>query len=144
MVLTALISEFRLQEKICSRYYTGAIRGGQPPSYSGFEVMPSLVGCVDAPKAHAKREFGERWSAVFFPGGAVKKIGDERSLLAWHRVILPRSRSFEPVASTVRFEETAMPQKARHPSSQGRRPTYVDSRAAKKVVSGVDQSLLLV
>src|SRR5258708_32251232 len=91
VVLTALMSEFRLQKKICSRYYPGAIRGGQPPSYSGFEVMPSLVGCVDAPKAHAKREFGERWSAVFFPGGAVNEIGDERMLLAWHPVILRRS-----------------------------------------------------
>jgi len=38
--------------------------------------MPPLVGRVDVAKAHAEREFRERWGAIFLPGGAVDEIGN--------------------------------------------------------------------
>src|SRR5208282_5664736 len=83
VVLTRTIGEFRLQKKIVALDQSGATRGGQSLADSLFEVMPSLVGRVDAPKTHAQREFGEGRRAIFLPGSAVKKIGDGRVL---HRI----------------------------------------------------------
>jgi len=71
-----LISEFCLQKEIGSRYRARAISGGQPLAYSGLEVMPPLVRRVDAAKAHPQSELGKRGRAIFFPGGAIQKIGE--------------------------------------------------------------------
>ena len=76
MVLPALVGEFRLQEKLLARHYSGAIGCGEPLADSGFEVMPPLVGRVDGPKPHAQGEFREFRGAVFLPGGAVNKVGE--------------------------------------------------------------------
>jgi hypothetical protein len=75
MVLTRPVGEFRLQKKVGTRYYSRAISGGQALTYSSFEVMPPLVGRVDAPKSHPQCKLRERRSSVLFPGGAVKEIG---------------------------------------------------------------------
>ena len=74
MVLSALVSEFGLQEKIGAGGHAGAIGGGQALADSGFEVMLSLVGGVDGAKTRAQRQFSKTRSAVFLPGGAVEKI----------------------------------------------------------------------
>jgi len=76
VVLPALISEFRLQKKICSGCHSGAVGGGQPLTDPVFEVVPSLVGGVDAAEAHAERHLGESRSTVFLPSGAVEKVGN--------------------------------------------------------------------
>ena len=87
MILASLIGELCLQKKISSRYHTRTVRRGQPLPDAGFEVVPALVRRVDATKAHADCEFGESWSALFFPGGAVEEDG--QGLRVRHPVILP-------------------------------------------------------
>src|SRR4029077_14467434 len=91
VVLTGPIGEFCLQKKIGARDNTRAIGGSQPLSNPGFEVMPTLICRVDAPKAHPEGGFDQSRSAVFLPCGAVEKIANGRRLLGWHRVILPRT-----------------------------------------------------
>src|SRR5208282_459226 len=51
MVLTGSVCEFRLQKKIGAFDYSGVIGGGQSLTDSLFEIMPTLVGGIDAPKA---------------------------------------------------------------------------------------------
>jgi hypothetical protein len=43
MVLTALISKLRLQEKVRARDNARAVSGGEPLTDSGLEVMPALI-----------------------------------------------------------------------------------------------------
>src|ERR1700722_1835739 len=75
MVLSALVGELCLQKKIAGGDGAGAIGGGQGLADSGFKVMLPLVGSVDGPKTGAQGKFGEGGATVFFPRGAVEKIG---------------------------------------------------------------------
>src|SRR5258708_6570153 len=84
MILSSLVDEFRLQEKIFARDNSGTIGCGQSFADSGFEVVLALVGGVDGAKAGADREFDESGGAVFLPGSAVEK------LRVGHRGIVPR------------------------------------------------------
>jgi hypothetical protein len=74
MVLSTLISKFRLKEKFIPRDNAGAIRRGQPLPDSFFEVMPALVGGVNSSEAGAEREFGQTGGAVFLPCSTVEKV----------------------------------------------------------------------
>jgi len=91
VVLAGLVGEFRLQEQIRARDQPRAVGGGEPLTDSALEVMPPLVGGVDAPEAHPERELGEDLGAVLLPGGAVEEIGNGCGRVRWHRVILPWS-----------------------------------------------------
>ena len=77
MVMAGPISEFGLQKKICAAHHSRAVGGRQPPTHSGLKVVPPLVGRIDAPKAHAQREFDKRRRPLFLPRGAVEKIGKQ-------------------------------------------------------------------
>lgn len=76
MVLPTLVGEFCLQKKIAARYQTRAISRRQAFSDSSLEIMPSLIGRINASKARAQRELRESRSAVFLPSGAVEKVWD--------------------------------------------------------------------
>ena len=76
VVLTGPVREFRLQEEICARDQARAIGGRQSLTDSRLDVVPPLVGGIDAPKTHAQRKFDQGRGAVFLPGGAVEKIGN--------------------------------------------------------------------
>lgn len=89
LVLTALIREFRLQKEIPAACHSCAIGSGKPLANSGLEVMPSLIGCVDAPKSHANGKLGQSCGAFFLPCGTVQKVRDGWGLDACHRAILP-------------------------------------------------------
>ena len=79
VVLAALVGELRLEEEIRARDHARAVGGGEPLTDAGLEVVPPLVGGVDAPEARPERELGERRGAVFLPGGAVEEIGNARA-----------------------------------------------------------------
>src|ERR1041385_3301778 len=85
MVLPVLISEFGLEKKIGAGDHAGAVCGSQSLADRGFKVMTALVGRIDGAKAGADGEFSKSRCAVFFPGGAVKEVGNGRGLGAWHR-----------------------------------------------------------
>ena len=91
VVLATLVRELRLQEEVRARDDPRAIGGGEPLAHAGLEVVPPLVGGVDATEAHPERELGEGRGAILLPGGAVEKIGNGCGVLRWHRVILPLS-----------------------------------------------------
>src|SRR5258707_15866774 len=74
VVLSALVSEFCLQEEILAGHDAGAIGRGESFTDSGFEVMLALVGGVDGAKACTDREFDRGRGAVSFPGGAEEKF----------------------------------------------------------------------
>ena len=76
VVLAALVRELRLQEEIRARDHARAVGGGERLADSGLEVVPPLVGGVDAPEARPERELGEGRGAVFLPGGAVEELGN--------------------------------------------------------------------
>jgi hypothetical protein len=78
VVLACLVGEFGLKKKIGAGDQSGAICGGKTLADSSLKVMAALVGSIDGTKARADGEFSKRWCAVFFPGGAVKKIGNGR------------------------------------------------------------------
>src|SRR5208282_3882749 len=84
MVLPGTVSEFCLQKKIGARDYSGAIGGGQSLTDSLFEIMPALVGRIDAAKTSAQRQFYKGWGSFFFPGGAVEKIRNGRGIRSGH------------------------------------------------------------
>src|SRR2546429_7884969 len=85
MILFVLIGELRLQEDIFPPNQPGAIDGSQRLAYAGFEVVPPLVGCINAAKPAADREFRQRSGPFFFPSGTIKNGGDGIS-----RVIVSR------------------------------------------------------
>src|SRR5271154_6116867 len=76
MVLAALVGKFCLQKKIVARDQASAIRGGQSPANSFFEIMPSLVRSVDAAKTATEREFDKGRGTIFLPGGSIEEIGN--------------------------------------------------------------------
>ncbi len=50
MVLSALVSKFRLQKNIGARYYSRVISRSQPLPNSRLEIVPSLVCRIDSPE----------------------------------------------------------------------------------------------
>src|SRR5580704_9018199 len=68
MILTVAVGEFRLKEKIRPSDNAGVVRSGESFADSGFEVMPPLVGGVDAAEAGLERELNQGSGAVFLPG----------------------------------------------------------------------------
>ena len=89
--MTVLVSELRLEEEIRTRHDARAVRSRERVTDADFEVVPALVGRIDAPETRPERELGERLCAVFLPRGAVEEIGSAgRGTLRWHHVILPR------------------------------------------------------
>src|SRR6058998_2869484 len=91
VVLAVLVGELRLQKKIRTRHHARAVGGGEPLTDSGLDVVPPLVGGVDAPEAHPERELGEALGPVLLPGGAVEEIGKGCGMLRRHDGILPWS-----------------------------------------------------
>src|SRR5207245_2999469 len=89
MVLTLLIRALRLQEETLARDDARAVGRGEPLANGGLDVVPPLVGGVDAPEAHAKRELGEDLRAVFLPRGAVEEIRNGGRMMGGHGLILP-------------------------------------------------------
>ena len=90
MILPALVCVLRLKEQVGARYDSGAIYSSEPFPDSSFEVVPPLIGRIDAAEARAQRELGEGLGTVFLPGGAVEKPGNGDRIMGWHCAILPR------------------------------------------------------
>src|SRR5277367_38137 len=71
IVLAALVGEFGLQEKIGACNDSRAIGSSQSFADSSLGVVTALVCGINPSKPCTQGEFGERGSAVFFPGSAV-------------------------------------------------------------------------
>jgi hypothetical protein len=74
MILSALIGEFGLEEKIFPCDDTGLIQGGERLADSGFKIMTTLVGGINGSEAVTDGQFSKRRRTVFLPGGAVEKV----------------------------------------------------------------------
>jgi hypothetical protein len=77
VILTSLVSEFRLQKKVRARDHAAAVEGFKRVSHSGFEVVAPLVGGVDCPEPGADGEFGQARCPLFLPRRAVEELGDQ-------------------------------------------------------------------
>ncbi len=89
VVLAGLICEFRLQKKIRARDNPSLVGSSQALTDAGFEVVPPLVGRVDATEACPKRELCKGGRLTFLPGGAVDEIRNSYRMIRWHCLILP-------------------------------------------------------
>src|SRR3954467_9575244 len=90
MILTRLISELGLEEKLGTRDDAGAVSRSQRFTDSHLEVVPPLIRRVDAAKSGAQRKFGERSRAFFLPRCSVKQVGNSGKRFRGHRVIVSR------------------------------------------------------
>ena len=77
MVLTVAISELSLDEQLFARN----AGGGDARADRGLEVMPPLIGGVNAAEAGLDGEAGQPLGLVFLPGGAVEKGGEHLEFL---------------------------------------------------------------
>ena len=76
MVLPALVSEFGLQENVGPRYQTRLISCCQALADPSLEIVPPLIGRINASKTRAECEFRQNCGAVFLPGSAIEKSRD--------------------------------------------------------------------
>ncbi len=84
LVLAALVGELCLQEEVRARDDPRAIGGGEPLAHAGLEVVPALIGGVDAAEACPEGELGQGRRALFLPRGAVEEIWVGRpSVVPW-------------------------------------------------------------
>jgi hypothetical protein len=74
MVLTGTVGEFGLEKKIGAGDHTGAIACGQSLTDAGLKIVAALIGGVDGAESREDGELDEASGALFFPGGAVKKV----------------------------------------------------------------------
>lgn len=90
MVLAGLVGELGLEEEIIAADQPGAISSGKTLADSGFKIVAALVGGVNGAKAGADGQFRESGGTIFFPCGAIEKIGNRRRR---HATILTRQCS---------------------------------------------------
>jgi hypothetical protein len=85
VVLAALVGELRLEEEVRAGDDPRPIGGGEPLADAGLEVVPALIGGVDAAEACPERELGQGRRAIFLPRGAVEEInqGQVSRKFAW-------------------------------------------------------------
>ena len=100
VVLAVPVGELGLQEEVAARDHARAIGGGEPLTDAGLEVVPALVGGVDAAEARPERQLGQRRGAVFLPGGAVEEVGDHPALAALGATETPRAPVFSIARAT--------------------------------------------
>src|SRR5262249_37281874 len=67
VILATAIGELRLHEHVGARHDAVPICGGQRLAHPGFDVVPTLVGRVDAAEAAAQRELRQRRGAILLP-----------------------------------------------------------------------------
>src|SRR5215469_14911520 len=115
MILSTLICVLGLKEQIAARHHSRLIRSGQPFANSRFEVMPPLIGGIDRAKSLPQRQFGQARSAIFLPGGSIKKKG--RGQYGRHRIILSRS-SLAPLLAFSATDDASTPIRYIFKSSQ--------------------------
>ncbi len=84
MILSRQIRELRLQEQLIANNQILAVPLRQRLADSRLNVVPALICGVDTAEPHPKGEFGQNLRAVFFPGGAVKKLGNSRAFNIGH------------------------------------------------------------
>src|SRR4051812_19765119 len=90
MILTALISEFGLQEKVFTATFTALHPAFKSVADTRLEVVLTLIGRVESSKPCSQGLSHQVLSALFFPSGAVKKLRKlhSRPLLALMRPLL--------------------------------------------------------
>jgi len=60
VILTVLVGELGLEKQLSARHHACAIAGSQRLPDAALEVVPPLIGRIDAPEARAERQLSDR------------------------------------------------------------------------------------